>query len=315
MNGTVAITDHGWYQFLLAQDDLDEVNFWTPSAHWGFRGEVGAPFFFKLKAQYDHAICGFAHFARYSRLPDWLAWETFGEKNGCPTFESMRERIGGIRARIDYRAQSPSNEIGCILLAQPTFFQPDAWVTGPRDWPPANLRHKRYDLTVGEGSRILEECLARTRSQQTSPARRQAVLVREESPRYGTQQLVTPRLGQGIFRVAVMDAYGRACAATQEHSLPALEASHIQPYAKDGPHEVRNGVLLRADLHRLFDQGYVTITPEHRIEVSSRLKEDYQNGRSYYPLHGASVFVPTAAADAPSPDYLRWHNEQVYRGA
>src|SRR5258705_9652283 len=119
MNGTVAITDHGWYQFLLAQDDLDEVNFWTPSAHWGFRGEVGAPFFFKLKARYDHAICGFAHFAQYSRLPDWLAWETFGAKNGCPTLESMRERIGGIRARIDYRAQSPSNEIGCILLAQP----------------------------------------------------------------------------------------------------------------------------------------------------------------------------------------------------
>jgi len=133
MNGTVAITDHGWYRFLLAQDGLDEVNFWTPSAHWGFRGEVGAPFFFKLKARYDHAICGFAYFARYSRLPDWLAWETFGAKNGCPTLESMSERIGGIRARIDYRAQSPSNEIGCILLAQPTFFQPDEWVTGPHD--------------------------------------------------------------------------------------------------------------------------------------------------------------------------------------
>ena len=106
------------------------------------------------------------------------------------------------------------------------------------------------------------------------------MLVREDSPRYGTPQLVAPRLGQGIFRVAVMDAYGRACAATQEHSLPALEASHIQPYAKDGPHDVRNGVLLRADLHRLFDQGYVTITPEYRLEVSPRLKEDYQNGQS-----------------------------------
>jgi hypothetical protein len=33
MNGTVAITDYDWYRFLLAQDDLDEVNFWTPSAH------------------------------------------------------------------------------------------------------------------------------------------------------------------------------------------------------------------------------------------------------------------------------------------
>jgi putative restriction endonuclease len=72
---------------------------------------------------------------------------------------------------------------------------------------------------------------------------------------------------------------------------------------------------LRADLHRLFDQCYVTITPEHRIEVSSCLKEDYRNGRSYYPLHGASVFVPTAAADVPSADYLRWHNGRVYRGA
>jgi putative restriction endonuclease len=314
MNGTVAITDHGWYRFLLAQDNLDEVNFWTPSAHWGFRGEIGAPFFFKLKARYNHAVCGFAYFARYSRLPDWLAWETFGALNGCPTLESMRDRIDAIRTRIDYRAQSPSSEIRCILLAQPRFFQPEEWVAGPRDWPPANLRHKRYDLTASEGLRIWEECLARTRSRQTNVTGGLPVVVREDSRRYGTPQLVTPRLGQGIFRVAVMDAYGRACAVTQEHSLPALEAAHIQPYAKDGPHEVSNGVLLRADLHRLFDLGYVTITPEHRLEVSSRLKEDYRNGRSYYQLHGASVFVPTSEGDAPSLDYLRWHNQQVYRG-
>jgi putative restriction endonuclease len=222
----------------------------------------------------------------------------------------MRERIGGIRDRIDYRAQSPSNEIGCILLAQPTFFEPREWVVGPLDWPPANLRHKRYDLTAGEGLRVWEERLARTKS--GDPVTR-LFLAHEDSPRYGTPHLVQPRLGQGIFRVAVMDAYSRACAVTQEHSLPALEASHIQPYSKDGPHEVRNGVLLRADLHRLFDQGYVTITPEYRLEVSPRLKEDYRNGRSYYPLHGSSVFLPATAADAPNVEFLRWHNERVYR--
>jgi putative restriction endonuclease len=110
-----------------------------------------------------------------------------------------------------------------------------------------------------------------------------------------------------------MDAYSRACAVTQEHSLPALEASHIQPYAKDGPHDVRNGVLLRADLHRLFDQGYVTITPECRLEVSPRLKEDYRNGRSYYPLHGHQVSLPASKQDAPGTEFLRWHNERVYR--
>jgi len=313
MKGTVAITDHAWYQFLIGQHGLDEVNFWTPSAHWGFRGEVGSPFFFKLKARYGHAICGFAYFARYTRLPDWLAWETFEAKNGYPTLESMRERIGDIRTGIDYRPPSPSNEIGCILLAEPSFFQPHEWISGPGDWPKANQRHKRYDLTAGEGRRIWEECLARTGATHVHFAGRRPPAVREDLLRYGTPQLVQPRLGQGIFRVAVMDAYSRACAVTQEHSLPALEASHIQPYAKEGPHDVRNGVLLRADLQRLFDQGYVTITPEHRLEVSRRLKEDYRNGHSYYPLHGQQVSLPASMSDAPSPQFLRWHNERVYR--
>jgi len=315
VDGTVAITDHGWYEFLRAQDGLDEVNFWTPSAHFAFHGDVGAPFFFKLKARHDHAICGFAYFARYARLPDWLAWETFGIKNGCATLDEMRGRIGGIRARIDYRAATPSNQIGCILLAQPTFFPRDTWVQGPVDWPPANLRHKRYDLAAGEGLRIWEECRARAAVVGLAASASRMAVLREEAPRYGTPHLVLPRLGQGIFRVAVMDAYSRACAVTDEHSLPALEASHIQPYAKNGPHEVRNGVLLRADLHRLFDQGYFTITPEYCVEVSPRLKLDYDNGHSYYPLHGSRVSLPSDREDTPGPDYLRWHNEQVYRAS
>jgi putative restriction endonuclease len=246
-------------------------------------------------------------------LPDWLAWETFGLKNGCATLEAMQERIGGIRDRIDYRAVRPSNEIGCILIAEPTFFTPDALIAGPRDWPPANLRHKRYDVTVGEGLRIWTECQARVATATLSRPAALPLLVSEGSARYGASQLVAPRLGQGIFRVAVMDAYARACAVTHEHSLPALEASHIQPYAQNGPHDVRNGILLRADLHRLFDQGYVTISPDYRLEVSPRLKIDYQNGRSYYPFHGASVSLPESQQDVPSPDFLRWHNDHVYR--
>ena len=61
--------------------------------------------------------------------------------------------------------------------------------------------------------------------------------------------------------------------------------------------------------------GYVTVTPEYRVEVSPRLKLDYDNGHSYYPLHGSRVSLPTAPEDAPAPDYLRWHNEQVYRAS
>ena len=90
------------------------------------------------------------------------------------------------------------------------------------------------------------------------------------------------------------EAYKRACAVTQEHSLPALEAAHIRPFAKEGPHEVRNGLLLRADLHRLFEQGYLTVTPNYTLEVSDRLRDDYQNGQSYYPLRGTRISVPAA---------------------
>jgi len=123
-----------------------------------------------------------------------------------------------------------------------------------------------------------------------------------------------PRLGQATFRIAVLDAYGRACAVTGEHSLPAIEAAHIRSYAHDGPNEIRNGLLLRADLHRLFDTGYVTVTPDLLLEVSSRLREDYKNGRSYYPLQGVRLGVPPTEAHQPEKQFLEWHNRHVFRG-
>ena len=138
------------------------------------------------------------------------------------------------------------------------------------------------------------------------------MLVRE-SERFGSPVLVRPRLGQGTFRVAVTGAYHRACAVTGEHSLPALEAAHIRPYGKGGEHEVSNGLLLRSDVHRLFDRGYVTVTPEHRILVSPRLKSDYENGKSYYPFDGKPLVVrPDGGADQPDADCLDWHNTHVF---
>jgi putative restriction endonuclease len=82
--------------------------------------------------------------------------------------------------------------------------------------------------------------------------------------------------------VRVLDAYGRACTVTTEHSLPVLDAVHIRPYATGGPHEITNGLVLRSDLHRLFDSGYVTIDTESRFVVGRRLKNDFENGKTYY---------------------------------
>ena len=314
MRGTIAITNYDWYDKLRTESPLDEVNFWKPSATRTFHAEPFTPFLFKLRAPH-HAICGFGFFARYARLPDWLAWECFGRGNGCGSLDEMRQRIAAIRERIRYRGALSTVEIGCILIVQPVFFPPEAWVQAPRDWPIRTQTEKRYDLTTGEGARVWHECVAvatsllRHRTLSSLP-----VIVEPTAPRYGLPTLITPRLGQGTFRVAVTEAYGKGCAITDEHSLPALEAAHIKAYAAGGPHEVRNGLLLRADLHRLFDQGYLTVTPDRRVEISRRLREDFANGRSYYPYHGHHLMGPASAQDQPLGEYLQWHNNNVYLG-
>ena len=115
-----------------------------------------------------------------------------------------------------------------------------------------------------------------------------------EQNRFGAEYLTRGRLGQGAFRVLVTDAYERRCAVTGEKTLPVLEAAHIKPYALQGPHRVSNGILLRSDLHKLFDLGYITVTPELKLEVSPRLKTEWQNGREYYAHHGQPLTGPTS---------------------
>ena len=310
MVGTIAPTDFGWYTFLQEQQALKEVNFWRPSAFRSWKVEHFSPFLFKLKAPHN-AICGFGFFSGYSAIPTWLAWEAFGTANGCLSRTSMDQRIQTIRDRMNFRGDAPADFIGSILIVTPTFFSREQWIPQPADWPKKNLGPMKYDLSVREGKRVWQACLERTTQPSLTNNDEQTGFSKE---RYGPARQIVPRLGQGTFRISVTDAYARACAITNEHSLPALEAAHIRPYSEAGPHEIQNGLLLRADFHRLFDQGYLTIAPSLHVEVSRRLKEDYENGRSYYPYHGKTIYLPKSPLLTPSASFLTWHNEHRYRG-
>lgn len=308
MKGVIANTDFGWYQRLRERPELDEVNFWKPSAGRVFRAEKFTPILFRLKAPHS-AICGFGYFSRYSVLPDWLAWHTFGPGNGCENLAEMRDRISAIR--MGWPGSEPDLvlpfQIGCILIVQPVLFPPDSWVADPDDWPIRTQSYKTYDLESGEGARVWLDCL------RTAFAEKVTITDRPVT-RYGTPVLVAPRLGQGTFRIEVLEAYQRQCAITGEHSLPALEAVHIRPYGREGPHDVRNGLLVRADFHRLFDTGYVTVDADMRLVVGKRLSEDFQNGRSYYPLHGSPLQLPRDPRHYPGRDFLAWHRDNVFVG-
>lgn len=308
VDGFVAVTDPGWYEHLARDPEPHDANFWRPSAR-AFNLAPGTPFFFKLKSPY-HAIAGFGLFAGFSILPDWLAWDTFGEANGVSNLDALRERLRRIQegARIEADA---GGKIGCCLIAEARFFPRDAWIRPPADWSPRTQTGARCALSHGEGLRIWLECQERAAPRASAPPG--VLIAREPVARYGAPILHLPRLGQGIFRVQVLDAYERACAITGEHSLPVLESAHIKPYARGGEHKVENGLSLRSDLHRLFDKGYVTVDEDSRFVVGRRLKTEFENGRSYYGLHGQPLRLPREAARRPSPAALAWHREQVFR--
>jgi putative restriction endonuclease len=73
-------------------------------------------------------------------------------------------------------------------------------------------------------------------------------------------------------------------------------------------------LLLRSDVHRLFDDGYVTVDRHLRFRVSSRLKKDFDNGEEYRRYAGQQLWVPASADDRPDPKLLEWHADTVFRG-
>lgn len=312
MRGVILVTDHEWFEFLSRQPELDEVNFWRPSDTETPRFPAGTPVLFKLKKRYGGFVVGFGVFHSHVVLPAWRAWTVFEERNGAPDFEAMRRRIERLRrSAAGEEVSAGGYPIGCLLLSKPVFLRRDDWVAPPADWHDNIVQGKGYDLAAGEGARVWQEVSLRAAAY---PVGRELLdLHREEAPRYGEAVLVRPRLGQGTFRLAVTDAYRGACAITTEHSLPVLEAAHIRPFSGGGPHEVSNGLLLRTDIHRLFDTGYVTVTPDYRFLVSRRLRDEFENGRTYYDMQGRTIHLPADPRDYPDPAKLEWHAREVFR--
>lgn len=236
-----------------------------------------------------------------------FAWNTLTTKNGAQTEQEMRRRIER------YKRISPAfgedYETGCILLLSPFFFPEDEWIPAS-DWEPNIVQGRSYDTTDLRGESLCEQVKARLKADKALTV--QFEEASEAVERFGAPQLVRARLGQGTFRVVVTDAYSRRCAFTGSPVLHVLDAAHIRPFTQDGPHDLRNGILLRQDVHTLFDRGYITVTPEYRVEVSHRIKEEFANGQEYYSQHGKTIDLPKEATSRPSSEFLSWHNENVY---
>lgn len=205
---------------------------------------------------------------------------------------------------------TPSTFIGCRILVDPVFLQEPLWFDPPSSWANSIVQGKTFPSSSVEGLQLWDRL-----EQQSSTAFGTVLGFSDrEQSRFGEPTLITPRLGQGAFRVTITELYKRQCALTDGKVLPALDAAHIRPYADGGTHTKSNGVLLRKDIHSVFDAGYATIDDNYRFVVSSKVFDVFKNGSEYRRLHGSRIRLPTLISDWPDLEGLRWHNNNRFQG-
>ncbi|MDO8963347.1 MAG: HNH endonuclease [Coriobacteriia bacterium] len=117
---------------------------------------------------------------------------------------------------------------------------------------------------------------------------------------------VRRRQGGARFRRALLTAYGARCAMTRYDAAPALEAAHILPYRGPQTNHVANGLLLRADMHDLFDLGLIAVdTGTMTLLLANDLA-----GTEYEKYAGRQLWLPREADARPNADALDKHRDQ-----
>ncbi|HBN8638008.1 TPA: HNH endonuclease [Pseudomonas aeruginosa] len=130
----------------------------------------------------------------------------------------------------------------------------------------------------------------------------------DEDARVRELRAVVVREGQGDFKDDLLKAYGEKCAMTDCAVVQILEAAHIKPYRGPETNRVDNGLLLRADIHTLFDKGLLWVDEHFLIQISNRL-----NGSEYAVLSGKPLRMPIDAPSRPHPDHLAAHRKAVLK--
>jgi putative restriction endonuclease len=309
MRAYVGVTDDNWFRFLASNPELTEVNFWRPRDIRQFSSLApGEPFIFKTRLRAGNLLVGGGFFEAHVVLRISESWDFFGEGNGVESLKHFRERLSKLRGGPLQRDEDP--QIGCILLRDVKFVPPELRIPTPPSFSGNVVQGRSYKYP-GEDEVIdtfLHILLGGTTTEPVNCSRATFV----PGPVFGDPRLVPTRLGQGAFKALVLDAYQGVCAITRHKIRPTLEAAHIRPVSEGGENAVSNGLLLRSDVHRMFDRGYVSIDPDYQLRVSPSIKSQFGNGEEFYEREGSVIMMPRDESRRPSREYLEWHLSEKF---
>jgi putative restriction endonuclease len=313
VRGYVGVTDDEWFRFLAARPEISqtEVNFWRPGGGNTFRAlNVGEPFFFKTHAPHNRVVGG-GFFSGFAPLRVSEAWDMFGEANGAASLERMRARIAHYRREPIGTREDPV--IGCVFVRDVTFFADDMAYEPPPGFALNIVQGKTYDMGESQVERYFADLM-------------QLVLGKaieidfsrpwhSSGPVFGDPRLAPYRLAQKSFKAVVLSAYHGHCAITGSKIRPVLQAAHIRPVTSGGENRLDNGLLLRSDVHTMFDNGYLAVDTQHKLLVSPRLRTDFGNGEQFYAKEGQVIELPDRRADQPNREFLEWHRDTVFKAS
>ena len=141
----------------------------------------------------------------------------------------------------------------------------------------------------------------------------------ERFPEGGTREaIVRTRINQGFFRSAVLAAYGTRCCISGLSIAELLTASHIVPWSADVKNRTnpRNGLCLNAIHDRAFDCGLLTVTTDYRVKISPAVKRNSGDSAVIeFLLRFENASVARPRHFAPEPEFLRYHNERIFRAS
>ncbi len=266
------------------------VNFWTPTP-WNIKQlNKGSRLYFMLKAPIRQ-IGGFGEFIEYRDLTPEQAWNQFGYRNGRT---SKHEFINSIQNYIDKNSKKSGSqpidintyEIGCIILDNCEFWN-NAIFINPAD-------HNIDFATQVVKIKYFDQYDPFMQSQEE---RDNFNLINE--PRENKPTVTNSRERQSEFKGRILKAYHSRCCISGETISELLEAAHVQEYRNTSSNHVQNGLLLRIDIHRLYDNHLLFIDSNYIIHVSNLV-----TSQQYRQLHGQTITLPDLDYSWPSKEAL-----------
>lgn len=273
----IANTEIKWAEFLMEKGITGEVNFWTPT-DWKIRGlKRGDRLYFMLKSPIRQ-IGGYGSFVDYKIMDVDAAWNEFGIRNGCDSILELKSRLAAYNSNVTLSA------IGCLILNDICFFD------SPVDPANVGLSFPREVVKFKYYRDTTDPFLSHEAISYTTPF----ALV-HSTDKTKKNHLMSERVGQPQFKLDISNAYGYKCCISGEVTPELLQAAHIQSYINKDSNHPQNGLLLRIDLHKMYDSGLLTIDEDYKVHISRKVTSP-----DYTMFDGKTIALPKNKSKWPS---------------